>query len=314
MKRILITGITGFVGTNLTNYFAASDDLRIFGHSRNIQYANRRFENIEFIPEITANHLDRYLIDTIVHLAGIAHDLSGKYRKEDYLKYNFKATVDLYNNFLNSDVNRFVFVSSVKALVDHSNETIDEKFKPEPTSNYGISKQLVEQYILENQKTNKKSYILRPCMIHGPGNKGNLNLLYKFVNSGLPYPLTAFENRRSYLSIENFCFVIKEIIQDRLVSGDYMLSDKESISTLDLIKIIASVTNRKARMMSVPRSLMRAVAKLGSLVKAPFNSHTLEKLVGNLVVSNGKLLANLGQDLPVTAREGFIKTIRSFDE
>ena len=40
-------------------------------------------------------------------------------------------------------------------------------------------------------------------MIHGPGNKGNLNLLYSLVSKGLPWPLGSFENKRSYCSIDN---------------------------------------------------------------------------------------------------------------
>lgn len=56
----------------------------------------------------------------------------------------------------------------------------------------------------------KNVYIMRPCMIHSPGNKGNLNLLYGVVKKGIPWPLSAFENKRTFTSIDNLCLKIKD--------------------------------------------------------------------------------------------------------
>ena len=64
-------------------------------------------------------------------------------------------------------------------------------------------------------------------MIHGPGNKGNLNLLYSFVKKGIPYPFGRYENKRSFVSIDNLCFVIKELIENKnITSGVYNISDE----------------------------------------------------------------------------------------
>jgi nucleoside-diphosphate-sugar epimerase len=85
---------------------------------------------------------------------------------------------------------------------------LTEEVEPKPLTHYGKSKLMAEEYILSQPLSVGKSYyILRPCMIHGPGNKGNLNLLYQIVQKGIPYPLAAFENKRSFLSIENLCFI-----------------------------------------------------------------------------------------------------------
>lgn len=314
MKRILITGITGFVGSNLVQYFNGAEDIQIFGYSRNSESIKSSFNYIEFIPELTARIFDRYFFDTIIHLAGIAHDLSGNYKKEDYYKVNYEWTTKIYDEFLKSKTNNFVFVSSIKAVVDHADEMIDERYKPIPTSDYGVSKLMAEEYILSHQKSNKYSYILRPCMIHGPGNKGNLNLLYKFVKLGMPYPLAAFDNKRSFLSIDNFCFTINEILNERLKGGDYLLADNEAISTKDLISLIAEIRNQKIRFLRIPKGIVLGFAKAGSLLKAPFNSKTLIKLVENMEVSNKKLLVNLGRGLPVSTIDGLTKTIKSFNE
>jgi len=314
MKRILITGITGFVGTNLVEYLQDQDGIQIFGYSRDNEAAKEKFSDIEFLTDLSATVFDRYFIDTIIHLSGIAHDLSGNYSKKDYENVNFKWTAEIYDQFLKASVNRFVFISSIKAMVDHADEEINEHYKPEPMCHYGISKYLPEEYILKNQKSNKDSYILRPCLIHGPGNKGNLNMLYKFVQAGIPYPLVLFKNQRSYLSIENFCFIIRNLLNDALDPGVYLLADSMSISTLDLVKLIGEVSGKSIRFIKMPKSLVRGLARLGSLFQVPFNSGTLVKLVENMKVSNKKLLLNLKKELPVSAVEGLTRTIKSFDE
>ncbi len=315
MTRILITGITGFLGANLVRYFHSHGKTVIFGHSRRPEAAAGLFheEKVKILPEITTEALDTNGIDTVIHLAGIAHDLSGKYREEDYFRVNHEQTAKLYDTFLASKARAFVFVSSVKAVADQSDEVIDEAFAPAPKSAYGKSKLLAEKYLTERQREGKNLYILRPVMIHGPGNKGNLNLLYKFVSKGLPWPLGAFRNRRSFLSVENCCFVMERIVDGHLAPGTYMIADTEPLSTNDLIRLISEETGKRAMIMKIPRPLINGAAALGSLLRLPVNRDMLRKLTGDMVVSNQKLLLNLGQPLPLGAEEGLRKTIRSFD-
>ena len=130
-----------------------------------------------------------------------------------------------------------VFIPDPTAVSDSANEVLSENHTPNPQSHYGKSKLLAEDYILSKDiPNNKRVFIPRPCMIHGPGNKGNLNLLYRLVDKGFPWPLGAFENQRSFCSIENLCFVINEILMNESIpSGIYNLADDGSISTNQLI-------------------------------------------------------------------------------
>ena len=118
-------------------------------------------------------------------------------------------------------------MSSVKAVADEVVGVLDESVIPSPVTAYGKSKLAAEKYLLSQKPSKgKRVYILRPCMIHGPGNKGNLNLLYNFVKKGIPYPFGSFENKRSFVSIDNLCFVIKELIENKnITSGVYNISD-----------------------------------------------------------------------------------------
>lgn len=314
MKRVLITGITGFVGTNLVRYLQNNSEIQIIGYSQNINKAKSLLSNVDFISEISANILDRYLIDTVIHLAGIAHDLSGNFNDEDYQRVNFRWTCEIYDEFLRSQVSNFIFISSIKAVTDHAHDLIDEKYISNPRSDYGVSKKNAEEYMLNNQKFNKNAFILRPCMIHGPGNKGNLNLLYKVVKAGIPYPLGAFKNKRSFLSIENFCFTIVKILESKLSAGIYLLADNDAISTNDLIRLIGQEINKKVIIVKIPKDIVKKLALFGTWFHTPFNLKTVAKLSENMVVSNQKLLLNLDESLPESTIEGLRKTIKSFHE
>lgn len=151
-------------------------------------------------------------------------------------------------------------------------------------------------------------------MIHGPGNKGNLNLLYKVVDKGIPWPLANFENQRSFLSIDNLNFLILEMIENKGVSsGIYNLADDKPLSTNELVKIIANSSGKKEKLWHISADLIYSLAKLGDTLKFPLNSERLKKLTESYVVSNQKIKTALKiEKLPLSAEEGLKKTIRSF--
>ena len=309
-----IARIQSFPDDFVFPYNSISNAYKVIGYSRNPDKAAASIANIDFIPGLTPVLLDRYMVHTVVHLAGIAHDLSGHFSQEDFLKVNYKWTCELFDAIQKSSVKNFVFLSSIKAVTEQSDKIIDENYVPDPKSDYGVSKRLAEQYILKNSDGKTSIFILRPCMIHGSGNKGNLNTLHQFISKGIPYPLAAFDNKRSYLSIDNFSFVIESILNGKLQSGDYLLADSESISTKELVRMIAESNGRKLRQLAMPKVIVRMMARMGSLFNVPFNTQSLIKLTGNMEVSNKKLLTALGCELPVSAREGLMKTISSLDE
>ena len=159
----------------------------------------------------------------------------------------------------------------------------------------------------------KKVYIMRPCMIHGPGNKGNLNLLYGVVSKGIPWPLGAFENRRSFTSIGNLQEVIKGLLTKDAPSGIYHMGDDEALSTNELIEVICSALGKKAHIWNIPRGLMNGFAKMGDVLHLPLNTQRMQKLTENYVVSNAKIKAALGmKEMPVRAKDGLRETIKSF--
>jgi len=310
MKRILITGVTGFVGSTLVHHFADRSDAKLFGHSRDSKRAIAEFNNlpIEIIDGNPGDQLDRLQIDCIIHLAGIAHDLSNTFVDADYFRVNYEQTARLYDAFLASRVKTFIYFSSIKAVVDSIDTPLREDVTPNPTTAYGKSKLKAEEYLVSHAIATKDFYILRPCMIHGSGNKGNLNLLYKFVKSGIPYPFGSFQNKRSLLGATNLAFIIEQLIRKQIESGVYNIADAGSLSTNDIVRAIAITLKRRPRIWDLPRAPIRLIFKLAGKEK------TLLKLTGNMEVSNEKLLQALQTPLPSTIEEGLKKTITSFHE
>lgn len=298
MNNLLITGCSGFVGKNLLPY---------------LENSNFKLFRVSLKFDTKPNLAN---MDSIIHLAGKAHDLKNVSEPDEYYAINFDLTKEIYDLFLKSEAKKFIFISSVKASADGVEGTLTESDIPDPKTHYGKSKLLAEEYIRNQPLSQGKFfYILRPCMIHGPGNKGNLNLLYKIISKGIPYPLASFENKRSFLSIENLCFVIRELLErDDIPSGVYNVADDETLSTNELIKLIAGASNRKPKLWKISPVLIKSIAKLGDFLKLPLTTERLNKLTESYVVDNTKIRHALGKEFPVQAREGILKTIKSFQK
>ncbi|SCY84997.1 NAD-dependent epimerase/dehydratase family protein [Flavobacterium anhuiense] len=295
--EIFISGASGFVGQNLVSY------LSNFNFSIN---------SISLRNNDWRQKLQGY---AIIHLAGKAHDVKNTSDATSYFEINTNLTKELFDAFLESNIRDFIYFSSVKAVADRVQDILFEDVNTKPQTPYGESKRQAENYILAKKlPEGKRIFIIRPCMIHGPGNKGNLNLLFNLVKKGVPYPLGSFNNERSFLGIDNLNFLIKEILENKEIpSGVYNFSDDEVLSTNDVVGIMSSVLNKRSKLVKIPKRLITSLAKVGDLLKLPLNSETIQKLTENYRVSNKKIKLAIGiEKLPFTAKEGLEKTIKSF--
>ena len=297
MKKVFLTGANGFVGKNLTLFLQKNTTHSIVNYDKNL------------------GHLDMTNLDVVIHLAGKAHDLKNVDNAEAYYEVNTNLTKKVFDGFIKSNAKVFITLSSVKAATDELNVELTEEHQLNPITHYGKSKLLAEQYILSKDIPHgKRVYILRPCMIHGPGNKGNLNLLYKIVSKGFPWPLGAFDNKRSFCSIDNLSFIINELMEiDLIPSGIYNIADDNPVSTNDLIGLIADSQTKNTHIWNIPKCFIYTVAKLGDLLRLPLNTERLQKLTETYIVSNKKIKKAINKPLPVSAEEGFLKTFNSFN-
>ena len=305
--KILITGIHGFVGSNLVEYLKSENEiygLDIVTNEKSGVVKTFLWDELDAMPEF----------DAIIHLAGKAHDTKNKAAADVYFAVNTGLTQKIFDYFQASGAKKFVFFSTAKAAADRVEGVLTEDVVPSPVGPYGESKIKAEEYILSKElPSGKQVYIFRPCMIHGPGNKGNLNLLYNVVRKGIPWPLGAFENGRTFTSIENMCFAVNGVLTKDVESGIYNMGDDEALSTNELIEEICRSLGKKARIWRLPKGLMTGIAKIGGWLHLPLNPDRLQKLTENYVSTNGKIKSALGIDkMPVSAREGLQRTLESF--
>ena len=281
--NILITGVHGFVGSNLVKYLAKENT--IYG----LDIVQPQKDGVMCTFSWDALDVENGLpeIDAIIHLAGMAHDTRNKSAADVYFKVNTGLTQKIFDWYMASPTaKKFVFFSTVKSAADRvKGEFLTEECVPTPVGPYGESKIKAEDYIIkkfapkalkrpfhnfddsDSIVSDKQVYIIRPCMIHGPGNKGNLNMLYGVVKKGIPWPLGAFENRRSFTSIGNLCVVIEGLLTKSVPSGIYHMGDDEALSTNELIEVICEAIGKKAHIWRIPKGLMNGVAKVGGWLK-----------------------------------------------
>lgn len=313
-KKILITGITGFVGKNLLLYLKKGNDYEITGVSRKKSKLTSLNKVLDYELSYEELFEQKKSYHCVIHLAGQVIKISENHSSDrQFREANFELTKKVYRHFLNDFYSeKFIFLSSIHVLTEIPNCVIDENYIPEPFTPYGRSKFEAEQYIESTDHTDKKIYILRPTMIHGPGNKGNLKSLYNYLNSGFPYLFGAANNKRSFLSIENLCFVLNEIVDNEIEGGLYHIADDEPTETHELIDRISKISGVKTRKYYIPLPLLRMFAKIGNFLPIPFDIHRYGKLTTDFIVKNDKIKQAIGKSLPVTSEEGMTRTIQSF--
>lgn len=351
--KFLITGAYGFVGTNLCKYLVSKGHechaLDIPSARRpDVPYASfftwddldQKDENVHHLS-LNTYRLSLASYDCVVHLAGKAHDLKKVSSPESYFEINVGLTKKIFDSFTyhlslntyhSSPPPTFIYFSSIKALDGDTpyaqSKRAAEKYLeealhhcPTPTP-HSHSSSAVN---LNLQPQPLSLCILQPAMIHGPGNKGNLNLLWGIAKRGIPWPLAAFENKRSFTSIGNICAIVEALAlqQQPGNSATYHLSlntyrcfsvaDDAPLSTNRLIELIAETCGKRARLWRVPKSLMRLIAAVGSLIHLPLNLERLGKLTENSIVDNSAIKVALGWDtMPISAEEGLRETLKSF--
>jgi len=293
---IFITGASGFIGKNLIKKISNEYKFHLFKRSEQI-----------LIPKVC---------HTVIHLAGKAHDLKKIQSPDEYYKSNYFLTKKIFDAFLISNAKCFIFLSSVKAIADKVSGNLFEDFNPNPKTHYGKSKLLAENYIFSKSKLkSKRVYVLRPSMIYGFGNKGNLNLLYNFVAKGIPWPLGMYDNKRSYCSINNLIFIIRELIKSQNIpSGAYNVCDDSYLSTNEIIKLINESKNKRSIILNVPKKIISFLANLGDLIPLFINSERLEKLTESYLVNNDKIKNALKKPLPYQLRTEMINLFKSLND
>jgi nucleoside-diphosphate-sugar epimerase len=293
MLNVLITGSTGFVGSHLKSYFKGIYNLTL--PSRYELTSDILFDGI----------------DVVIHLAGKAHDTNDIGDFEDYHNSNTQLTNRLFDKFLISDTSVFIFMSSILVVSPSSKVSLTEEMTPNPLSPYARSKYESELYISNsNLPQGKRFYILRPPLVYGKGNKGNLILLYDFIKKIPFWPLGNYASSRSFCDIRNISFVIQEMIRNQKIdNGIYHIADNQVYDLSHLYTSISLLVGKKPRIIDFPTFIVQSICILGSILKFSFNLNRLRKLTSSLLVSNTKVKAALHSDLPYGSMDDLLQSL-----
>lgn len=301
MKKILITGATGFIGQHLIQYLHAKQvSIRILARQ-----TQNNAENIEtFQADLTkADSLKNVCndIDTVFHLAGFAHafDENKTFAKMHELT-NFIGTKNLLNEARRAGVKQFIFISSVKAVGDSQN-LVDENWDKFPSSPYGIAKRKAEQAVLDAQKWGMHVCVLRPALVYGPGWKGNLNSMLNAIKRGLFPPLPKLKNARSMISVIDLCQAAwLAALKPEANGKTYFVTDGMTYSTEQLYSEIYQALQKTTPRIRMPYLVFKLLALSGDIGKKllrrrlPFDSEALNKLFGSAHYDSKRIMNELG--------------------
>jgi nucleoside-diphosphate-sugar epimerase len=317
MKKILITGASGFIGQSLIKSLSNSTrSVRGTIRSRNLFFSDAKTEYVSTGDiNLKTNWRESLInIDCIIHCAGKAHTIKSK--KNDlskiYQSVNVDGTKQLAEQAAEAKVRRLIFLSSIKVNGEDTNNNVIFKFLNEkkkvfshkdlvsPQDHYAVSKLQAEKALWEiSSRTGLEVVVVRLPLVYGYGAKGNLERLIKLVKSGIPLPLSLVKNKRSMIGMDNLVDLLIRCIDHPEVSGKtFLASDGEDLSTPELIKFIASSIGKKANLFPFPISMLKF---LGSVFG---KREEINRLVGSLRIDNSYTKKILNWTPPISVEEG----------
>jgi nucleoside-diphosphate-sugar epimerase len=310
-KSILITGVTGFIGSHLLHEleqknYNISIALRKPSHSKNKNIIIGEINNTTCWVNALKN------IDVVIHMAARAHILQESVTNPEveFDRINAQGTINLATQCIETGVKHFIFLSSIGAVTTLSDTIINESSPCNPDTPYGKSKLKAEQ-VLEKlcQNSNMTYTILRPTLVYGANNPGNMERLLKLTSKGLPLPLGGINNSRSLVYVDNLVDAIITCIEHPSAKNQtFIVSDGEDLSTPELIRRIGKAMGKTPLLLPIPSNLIKMGTKL--LGKGEVG----DRLLGSLQVDSSKIKKTLNWQPPYTVDEGLKITADWFNQ
>ena len=311
--KILVTGATGFIGTQLSETLANSGH-QVRDTARSVAPNCSTTHELITCDLESADNLDHLTTgcDAIVHLAGRAHVMSDNPATSEslYVSANVDVTRKLAQSAARTGVKRMILLSSVK--VNGESTTINTPFTaqdiPNPQDPYGRSKTQAEQALWDVASSfGLEGIVIRPPLVYGPGVRANFASLIGIVNRGIPLPLGSIQNKRSFISIDNLINCITTALQSSNAAGQtFLVSDGNDLSTPELIRSIASALHKSPMLIPFPPALLKLAATTAGKRSA------YDRLCGSLTVDIASTKQNLSWTPPFTVQDSLQRTVDAF--
>jgi nucleoside-diphosphate-sugar epimerase len=315
--KVLVTGGSGFVGGRLIH--------RLAEQGFTVRATHRRDDfppvaGVEWwrLPTLDDEHRLAESVagcDLVVHLAALAHQpgRADARREAEFRRVNTDGTRMLARAAAHAGVRRFVLVSSIAAVCTRSEAPVDDVTACTPTDAYGRSKFQAEQVLAAELKDSATDWcILRPPLVYGPGNPGNMRRLIRLMSMGLPLPFGSIRNRRSFMFVDNLVdAMLKALRHEDAVRSTYVLSDGSDFSTPELVMALAAATNCRVRLLPIPVSALTLLGRTGDAFQAllgrplGIDSTAIDRLVGSLTVDGSGFCRYFGWRPPIAVDQAF---------
>lgn len=310
MKKILITGATGFVGKHLVEVINNSNINFAAAVRKKISNNNENYIEVGDIDGATDYGKALKDVNTVIHLAARAHVMNDDSHDplNEYRKVNVDGTVNLAKQAVAAGVKRFIFISTIKVNGESTTNNIPylEDDKANPEDHYGVSKNEAEQQLKQiSSETGLELVIIRPPLVYGKGAVGNFAKLLKLSSTGLPLPFGSINNKRSMIYVKNLVdFILYCAKHPNAANQTFLISDNDDVSLKRVIATIRDSLGKPKRLVPVPPSLFRLAAKVTG------KNAVVDRLIGDLQIDCSKSVSLLDWQPPYTFNQGIKDTLR----
>jgi len=306
VTRVLVTGANGFIGRALCGTLAARG-FAVRAAVRSSAALPGEVRTVGVIGPDTEWRRVLADVDTVVHLAGRAHVMreTAPDPVAEFRAVNVAGTARLAHECAASRVPRLVFVSSIKVNGERSGFVpFTEDDPPDPEDAYGVSKLEAEEQLRSiAEATGLEIVVVRPCLVYGPGVRGNLARLLRAIDLGLPLPLASVRNQRSMMGLANLCDLLARCATDPRAAGEtFVASDGVDLSTAQLVRWLAEGVGRPARLVAIPPRWLELAARLAGATAA------YQRLCGTLQADSSKARRLLDWQPPLPVEDGLRET------
>jgi nucleoside-diphosphate-sugar epimerase len=321
--RVLVTGATGYIGTHLLPVLR-DEGFEVRALRRAASASSPGATTFDWVSVGDIGPDTEWAaalagVDVVVHLAALAHQIgpAANARSEDFNRINTLGTARLAEAAVEAGVRRVVMVSSVAAMGPYSREPFTELTPCAPDTPYGTSKLAAErsiERILAGRATDW--CVVRPPLVYGPGNPGNMKRLLQLIERGWPLPLGLVGARRSHLFVGNLVALLALCaVRPEASRRMFLADDGEPVETRELVRELARLSGTRARVVPVPKPALQALGQVGDLLEriagrpVPFSSYSVDKLLGSLVIDSRAVRAALSWVPPYDRGDALRKTV-----